>query len=594
MAWSPTGARILFLFPSQAPSSDAWVLDVDTIRAWQLSSASIASATWIDDDTILYDTHDVNVSRLLKVGPPAQVLTETMVLDTSFSLSPDREYVASFESTSSGRKTLQIVALPGRAPLSLTHQPTITVSAQDPLWSPDGRWVAYGAGMVNGRAGEGPYMLMADTTGLRETRVFTGLLPEAWSPDGRLLAGFGCTDTTCRLSLIDTASAEATVLASGGAITLWDLAWSPRGVYLTYSLGGSGVDTAGLTLWNRATGERRLLLQSSREQPLTDLQWTADGCSVYAAKREEKVRVGLLVTAIWGIGPRWDEPWLVAPGLQENGLSQAATSGQRDANHGTVQCPGPLLDGRRLVAYYGTPLGPGLGILGRHGITETLRLLREQIQVYQDLDPTTETVPTYHLVVTIADDTAGPGQDYSHRVPPETTRRWITSIIAEGGWAILDVQPGRAPLPNEIQAIESFLMEPKTHLAVDPEFITEGDQVPGEDIGHITGAQINWIQARMDQVARTIGERKMLVIHQFADRMVEQKETILDYPLVDIVWDADGFGTPASKIYDYNQYKRETGFEYGGFKLFYRYDDPLMTPEQVLSLEPPPRLVIYQ
>jgi hypothetical protein len=60
------------------------------------------------------------------------------------------------------------------------------------------------------------------------------------------------------------------------------------------------------------------------------------------------------------------------------------------------------------------------------------------------------------------------------------------------------------------------------------------------------------------------------------------------------VWDADGFGGPGAKIGDYNQYRQEAGFEYGGFKLFYDYDQPVMTPEQVLGLEPPPSVVIYQ
>jgi len=55
-------------------------------------------------------------------------------------------------------------------------------------------------------------------------------------------------------------------------------------------------------------------------------------------------------------------------------------------------CPASLLVGRRVVAFYGTPLGPGLGILGRYDITTTLALLTDQVQAYRDLDPTVETV----------------------------------------------------------------------------------------------------------------------------------------------------------------------------------------------------------
>jgi hypothetical protein len=156
------------------------------------------------------------------------------------------------------------------------------------------------------------------------------------------------------------------------------------------------------------------------------------------------------------------------------------------------------------------------------------------------------------------------------------------------------VQPGRSDLDREWDALEPLLRERNVHLAVDPEFIVGDGEIPGRDLGRITGPQVNDVQAKLDRLARTMGGRKLLIIHQFDNRMVQQKEMILDYPFVDLVWDADGFGGPGAKVGDYQQYREEAGFEHGGFKLFYNEDTPLMTPEQVLSLEPPPRLVIYQ
>jgi hypothetical protein len=319
---------------------------------------------------------------------------------------------------------------------------------------------------------------------------------------------------------------------------------------------------------------------------------------LYAAQREAGAGGSAGVSEIWTVGPAWDELWQLAPAITDGAPSLTGKLENRLGDREDGLCPGPLLEARQVVAFYGTPLGPGLGILGRHGLSETLNLLEDQVQAYREIEsalgPDAEVRPGFHMVTTIADDYAGPDGDFNHRVPHAVIRPWIEAVRAQGGVSILDVQPGLADLALEFDLIEPLLREPDVHLAVDPEFIILPGEVPGQDLGRITGPQVNYVQSRMDEVARETGQRKVVVIHQFDDRMIEQKEQILDYPLVDLVWDADGFGGPGSKIADYNQYKRETGFEYGGFKIFYRYDEPVMTVDQVLGLEPVPRLVIYQ
>jgi len=252
------------------------------------------------------------------------------------------------------------------------------------------------------------------------------------------------------------------------------------------------------------------------------------------------------------------------------------------------------LAGRRLVAFYGVPIGRGLGILGAHDVQTTLTLLREQAEAYHQLDPCVEVVPVFHTVVTIADAYPGEDGDYNHRLTPETLRWWLDTAAAEGVWVVLDIQAGRSPLTTELSIVEPYLHEPNVHLAVDPEFIVGEGEVPGTNLGRIDGETINAIQVWLNSIAESTGERKILIIHQFDDRMVVNKEAIQDYPLVDLVWDADGYGGPRAKVEDYNQYRGEPGFEYGGFKLFYDLDTPLMTPPQVMALEPPPAVVIYQ
>jgi hypothetical protein len=233
--------------------------------------------------------------------------------------------------------------------------------------------------------------------------------------------------------------------------------------------------------------------------------------------------------------------------------------------------------------------------LGRTTATETVRLALDQARAYQVLVPQTQVVPFFHMVVTIADAFPGPDGDYNHRVSAERQQQWIDVARRHGLFSVLDIQPGHSPITTELAYVEQFVRQPGVHLAVDPEFLMlDGVSIPGQTIGTMTGELVNTVQAWLSTQAEAAGERKVLVIHQFDNRMFRGKEEIIDYPLVDLVWDADGFGGPGAKIGDYRQYAGEPGFEYGGFKLFYNYDSPVMTPQQVLGLEPRPVFVVYQ
>jgi hypothetical protein len=247
------------------------------------------------------------------------------------------------------------------------------------------------------------------------------------------------------------------------------------------------------------------------------------------------------------------------------------------------------------VGLYGVPGSGGLGALGRAPARETVTRTVEQALAYQAVAPDLQIVPFFHMVTTIADPFPGADGDYVHRVTTPTVHHWIDVAQAHGLYSVVDVQPGHSPITAELAFAEGYLRRPGVHLAVDPEFVmAQEDAVPGLRIGTMTGEQVNLVQAWLNALAEQLGERKVLVIHQFEERMFTGKEVIADYPLVDLVWDADGFGGPGAKLGDYHQYAAEPGFEYGGFKLFYDYDMPLMTPEQVLGIEPRPVFVVYQ
>jgi hypothetical protein len=56
----------------------------------------------------------------------------------------------------------------------------------------------------------------------------------------------------------------------------------------------------------------------------------------------------------------------------------------------------------------------------------------------------------------------------------------------------------------------------------------------------------------------------------------------------------DGFGAPWLKEDAYKFFIVPEPVQYTGFKLFYKNDKPMMTPEQVLRLWPAPVYIQYQ
>ncbi len=245
-----------------------------------------------------------------------------------------------------------------------------------------------------------------------------------------------------------------------------------------------------------------------------------------------------------------------------------------------------------LVAYYGSPMGVGLGILGNQSRYDTLQLLRGTVAQWQPYYDQT-ILPAYHMVTTVANSSP---PEYRHHVPLAVIEEWVASAKENGVAIILDIQPGRVDLLSEYYRIRYLLYEPHVHLAIDPEFVMAEGQVPLVHVGQLYASQINPIQADMNSIGFEIGLNRVLILHQFKDSMLPDKELIESMPFVELMIDGDGVGPSGPKIANYNQYANEPAFEYGGFKLFpWDGDNPIMTPDWVTAvLFPKPVLIIYQ
>jgi hypothetical protein len=256
---------------------------------------------------------------------------------------------------------------------------------------------------------------------------------------------------------------------------------------------------------------------------------------------------------------------------------------------------GPLTE-HRLVSYYGHPLSEAMGVLGQYEPKEMVKHLKEQAKAYTKLDPDLPAKPTIELIASVAQGSPGSNGLYIKRTKPEMIEEYAKVAEETGCLLLLDVQIGHSTIAEEIEVIRPFLERPYVHLAIDTEYDMAPGEIPGEQIGSSSAEDIMGA-ARMlsEMVEKKTLPPKVLVIHQFAYEMITKKETIEPVANVEMVLHADGFGTPEQKIKKYHALVTQQPIQYGGFKLFYEQDAPLLSPKQTLkALKPNPAVISYQ
>ena len=259
-----------------------------------------------------------------------------------------------------------------------------------------------------------------------------------------------------------------------------------------------------------------------------------------------------------------------------------------------------ILPGHKVVAFYGAPGGDRLGVLGAGSPLAAAERLSDQALDYESLER--KVLPAFELIATIVHP--GPGADgkYRSRVSDEVIGQYLAAARQERAILILDIQPGRADFMDEVQHYSKWLKESDVSLAIDPEWSMRAGEIPGKVIGSTTAAKVNEVSAYLDQVVEDNNlPQKLLLVHEFTESMIQNRKGLVQRPNLAIVFNVDGFGTPEAKMGKYADLTTDPDrpeFVFTGFKLFYEEDtrngSRLMTPFEVLDLEPQPDVVVYE
>lgn len=251
-----------------------------------------------------------------------------------------------------------------------------------------------------------------------------------------------------------------------------------------------------------------------------------------------------------------------------------------------------LFPSHRLVAFYGAPASPRLGVLGDADPEALWSRLTAAAAPYSS--PKTVVVPSYELIAFTAKAAPGPHGTYSAELAPSQLDEYLNVVHAHHGMLILDIQPGRSGLLADAQALEPWLVHPDVGLALDPEWELQAGQRPSAQIGQTSADEVNQVSAWLQDL--TVAHRlpqKLLIVHQFRASMVVAKPDVTSRPNLAIAFNMDGFGAAENKLSVYQFLASDPRWALG-YKLFYTRDQPLQTADQVLGLAPPPQIVEYE
>ncbi len=254
-----------------------------------------------------------------------------------------------------------------------------------------------------------------------------------------------------------------------------------------------------------------------------------------------------------------------------------------------------LFEDAQVVAFYGYPGVPVMGALGAAPPAETAREIATWAARYDRLNGPRDVIPAFHLITAVAQAHQTADGTYLRRMSDERIATYVEAARDREMLIFLDVQIGWSDPLAEVKLLERFLREPFVHLALDPEFATlQRGLRPGLAIGSLEAEQLNEVQRYLASLVEEEGlPTKILVVHQFVDWMLLNRDAVEDVSSVELTIDMDGFGGINLKLRHYERYSLVAPSERSAIKLFFRQDQPIMSPEQIQALAHVPDMIIY-
>src|SRR5262245_57189418 len=264
-----------------------------------------------------------------------------------------------------------------------------------------------------------------------------------------------------------------------------------------------------------------------------------------------------------------------------------------------VELPGGgqiLFPGRQMVALYGHPGSPVLGVLGEQGIDGSIARAQKMAADYQPLVDV-PVVPAFEIITTVATGGPGPDGNYSYEAPLDLLRPWVDAAGQAGVYVVLDLQPGRADFLTQAKRYEELLARPYVGLALDPEWRLGPDQRHLSQIGSVTAGEVNTVVTWLADLTRAHKlPQKLLMLHQFQPEMISDRQTVdTTRDELAVLIHADGFGSPGAKFETWSlMHIGPPPNVWWGWKNFIDEDTPTFSPAETMAIEPRPLFVSYQ